>query len=482
MRIVEAVNKFKNNKTFVAVIFIIIFELLMYILTPIVHNNIKIIIGLLCFIVVVGYLIYLSKTKDFSSNKFIYVIIILGIFIRTMYVIYTPITLRQHDVEKLDGNGHLAYINTIYETGKLPETRKWQFYHPPLFHFIGATWLHVNNLFNVPFNNSLEGLQFLTLFFSSLMLVVFYKIVDYLKIDNQYKIIINMFLAFFPTFIIFSGSINNDCLLVLLQLLTILYLIKFNENMSYKNTVFLALFVGLSAMTKISGVIIAVSIMYIFIKKLIISYKNKDIFNFLKKIFLFALIALPLGLWYQIRLLVLFNDFSVPDVKSQLISNYGIVSRFLTISFSQLFEGYCKIASDYNIFAYIVKSSIFGEYSYSINGTFSRILLLINFYLIVLSLVATIYYVYCIIKRKDNTIINILFINWFANIVSYVIFNIRQPFTCSMDYRYISLTCLSGIVLICYLINNFKRDRLKDLIYSLIVLFNIACFIFFFLI
>lgn len=483
MRIVEALSKLKLNKTFIAVIGIIFFELLMYILTPYIHSNIKIIIGGLSFAIIVGYIIYLHRAKDFSSNKFIYVIIILGILIRTMYVIYTPITIRQHDVEELDGVGHLGYINTIYETGKLPESREWQFYHPPLFHFIGSTWLHINDAFNVPFDISLEGLQFLTLFFSSVMLLVFYKIINYLKIDSWYKIIINMFLAFFPTFVILAGSINNDCLLVLLQALTILYLIKFNEEMSYKNTIFLALFIGLAAMTKISGVIIAIPILFIFIKKLVYSYKNKKLFSFFKKMTVFALIALPIGLWYQIRLIVLFKGFSIPDVTSQIINNYGFISRFLTISFKQIFyEIYCEIPGDYNLFAYLVKCSIFGEYSYKINDIYALSMLVLNFFIIVFSLFATIYYAYRIFKTKGNENINILFNVWIVNIISFIIFNIRQPFTCSMDYRYIPLTCLVGIVLICYLLNNLKIEKIKDVFYSIILLFNLICFLFFFLI
>ena len=88
--------------------------------------------------------------RGFTDENITNIIIIIGILLRTMYIIYTPITERQHDVDYFNYEGHLSYINTIYETGKLPETNEWQYYHPPLHHFLSAVWLKTTEvLFNV---------------------------------------------------------------------------------------------------------------------------------------------------------------------------------------------------------------------------------------------------------------------------------------------------------------------------------------------
>ena len=53
---------------------------------------------------------------------------IIGIMLRLIYVTYTPITIRQHDME--EKVGHLAYIETIYKTGILlcsPNNRQKKF-------------------------------------------------------------------------------------------------------------------------------------------------------------------------------------------------------------------------------------------------------------------------------------------------------------------------------------------------------------------
>lgn len=138
-------------------------------------------------------------------NKIIiYIIIIIGLLVRINYIVKTPITTRQHDVYEIQDEGHLGYIYTIYQTGKLPETNNIQFYHPPLFHLISAGWLRAETALGIEFNEALEGLQILTLVFSSLILLVVYKIIEKTKIKDIYKILIFVIMALHPTFIILS--------------------------------------------------------------------------------------------------------------------------------------------------------------------------------------------------------------------------------------------------------------------------------------
>ncbi len=134
----------------------------------------------------------------------IYLILILGIFLRINYIAQTPITERQHDVYEIQDEGHLGYIYTIYQTGELPKTNNIQFYHPPLFHLISAGWLKAETMLGMELNQALEGLQVLTLLFSSLILVVVYRILVLTKIKDIYKLLIFLVMTFHPTFIILS--------------------------------------------------------------------------------------------------------------------------------------------------------------------------------------------------------------------------------------------------------------------------------------
>ena len=61
----------------------------------------------------------------------------------------------------------ISFIYALF-SGKLPETNELQFYHPPLFHSISAGWLKVNEIFNIPFVKSVEGIQVITAIVSSM--------------------------------------------------------------------------------------------------------------------------------------------------------------------------------------------------------------------------------------------------------------------------------------------------------------------------
>lgn len=475
----------KTNKTILGVISIILFFITIYIIQPVVEKNIKL-ITLITMVLILIFYYLIVKPKKQKTKDIMVIVIVLGILIRAMYIVYTPVTERQHDVYTIEDDGHLGYIYTIYETGELPKTNSIQFYHPPLFHAIAAGWLKVNDIFNVDLNRAIEGIQIITAIFSSLILVVIYKVSENLKIREIYKLLIISVISFHPTFIILAGSINNDILMILLSFCIILYLIKWHKNADIKNTVVLAIITGLCVMTKISGAIMAVPIIITFIEKIIEIQKHnkKQLLNLFGKFVLFGIISLPLGLWHPIRNAILFKQpiggVLIPG-QSLYIGNYSIIQRVFGVSFEEFFKQlYCTIPGDYNIIAFIIKSSIFGEFSYSNIALLSIILKLTNTIIILISIIFTLILAVKNNKKNDNYfIIKILLITWLVNIISYYSFNLKYPYTCTMDFRYLVPTIFTGIVAICVGIENYiKNDVIRQIIEYIIVLFCVLSFIF----
>lgn len=470
----------------------IIFFIFIYIIQPIIENHIKI-ITIVSILLVVGIYYAVKQIKKLRINykDIVLIIMILGILIRAMYIIYTPVTERQHDVYSINDQGHLGYIYTIYQTGKLPDTNSIQFYHPPLFHSIAAGWLKVNDIFNVELDRSIEGIQIITAIFSSLIMLVSYRIVEEIEIKNIYKILIMAVMAFHPTFIILAGSINNDVLMILLSFYIILYLIKWNDNPNIKNTIILAVITGCSVMTKVSGAIMAVPIMYIFIKKIFEVYKaeKKKLLGLFGKFLLFGAFSLPLGLWHPIRNLVLFSQpigGVLLPAEGLHVGQYSVFERFLSISFKELFGyTYCTIPGDHNIFSYIVKTSILGEFTYNNSvDVYVTLFKIINLIIISMTIICIFILLKKIKKNNNNSFITeILLITFFMNITSYYHFNIKYPYLCTMDFRYIVPTIFTGIVTICMVLDEFvKNDIIKELIEYMIILFCILSFAFFFII
>lgn len=481
-----------KKEIFIYYISIILFFILIYILEPLIQNHIKIITAISVVLVVgILYAIKLIRKIKINYKDIILIIMILGIIIRAMYIIYTPITERQHDVYSITDQGHLGYIYTIYQTGKLPNTNSIQFYHPPLFHLIAAGWLKVNDVFNISLDRSIEGIQVITAIFSSLIMFVGYRIVEKIEIKSIYKIFIMAVLAFHPTFIILAGSINNDILMILLSFYIILYLIKWNDKPNIKNTIILAVITGCSVMTKISGAIMAIPIIYTFIKKIVEIYRteNNKLLGLFGKFMLFGTLSLPLGLWHPIRNLILFNQplggVLLPG-DGLYVGQYSTVQRFLSISFKELFgQVYCVIPDNHNVFAYIVKCSILGEFTYNNNiNIYVTFFKFVNF-VIVLAIVLCTVILIGKYKRKDKNsfITMILLITFFINMTSYYSFNVQYPYICTMDFRYIVPTIFTGIVTVCIVLDEYiKNNIIKEIIEYTITLFCILSFVLFFII
>ena len=215
-----------------------------------------------------------------------------------------------------------------------------------------------------------------------------------------------------------------------------------------------------------------------------ISKNKNDLLELIMKFNIFGLISLPLGLWHAIRNYILFNQqlgsVLVPG-HIWYIGNYSKFSRLLTISFKQLFgEIYCTLPGDYNLFAYIVKGSLFGEFTYSYIDWLAMALKTLNFVLIVLSLIFTISHMFK--KDKNTFVLDLLLITWLTNIISFYMFNIKYPYLCTMDFRYIVPTAFIGIVFILNGLNNISTKITKEIIEYIINIFCLLCFLMFFLI
>ena len=235
----------------------------------------------------------------------------------------------------------------------------------------------------------------------------------------------------------------------------------------------------------------AVPIMYTFIKKIFEVYKaeKKKLLGLFGKFLLFGAFSLPLGLWHPIRNLVLFSQpigGVLLPAEGLHVGQYSVFERFLSISFKELFGyTYCTIPGDHNIFSYIVKTSILGEFTYNNSvDVYVTLFKIINLIIISMTIICIFILLKKIKKNNNNSFITeILLITFFMNITSYYHFNIKYPYLCTMDFRYIVPTIFTGIVTICMVLDEFvKNDIIKELIEYMIILFCILSFAFFFII
>lgn len=425
----------------------------------------------------------MEKLKD-KYKLILILIIVFAILIRIVFVCKNTISDYQFDVgigainseedynnlyenfeEEPNTGRHINYIMQLYTYNSLPNKIIGQFYHPPLHHFIMSSWLKISDNISSISSFKFESMQFITLIYSSLILIFLYRILKELEIEDKNKIIPMILFSFYPLYIFMSGSINNDELVTMFAILELFYLIRWQKNPSMKNAVIIALCIGLGLMTKTSMIVMLVPTIYVYFKKLI-EFVNSD--NSIKKLLIellvFTVISSFLGLWFQIRSLANnLNTLGIIQPYEYLsIANESIFARF----------GLCNIfkVSNVNIWNYLIYSSI--------NFVVTDKLAPYNIIMIiaVITLIADI--IYFILKnRKTSKILIITLITWW---ISYFYLNISMPYTCSMHSRYMVLPISIGIIYLGLGMKNENNKVIKVQIYvsSIVVsLMSILSFI-----
>lgn len=418
--------------------------------------------------------------KWIKRNEVFIIIFLLALIIRMIFIIKYPLSKAQHDVN--GENGHFSYIQTIFIQNRLPSTNQYQYYQPPLHHFISAMWLKVFSKLIRSYTTLIESLQFVPLIYSMLLLIVINKILKELKIKDKYKNLILVIMAFHPTFTILSGSINNDMLSILLIFCTLYELIKWYKKSDMVNTIILAIVTGLAVMAKTSGAIVSLPIMYIFLLQFYRAIKKGDkrkIWQYIGMYCVFGIISLSLGLWYPVRNYILFKQPILyildPNNQKLYVGDKSLLSRFVPFS-KELLIQYADPYEHYNIPTFLIKSSLFGEWTWTTSYICKYIYvfaLFANIAIIVFSIVAIIREMTSN-RKRDLIYRNIFLILYFFNIISFISMNIKLPYGCSMDFRYIVPTIFIGIYFIGLQLRKIQNEAKNKLIYRTLMQISIV--------
>ena len=167
-----------------------------------------------------------------EETQWILLILAAGFLLKLLYVLYTGVGNRQHDVHSFTDstNGHAGYIRYLMENGHLPDfdpREQFQFYHPPLHHILSALWMKFNLLLG---NGSWENLQLLPLFYTSACMILMERLLRELRFSGRPLCLALTVFCFHPYFIFLSGSVNNDALAILFMLLVMLYTLRWSHR------------------------------------------------------------------------------------------------------------------------------------------------------------------------------------------------------------------------------------------------------------
>jgi len=446
-----------------------------------IENNISFVF---LFFVMTAFMLLFAfvKNNTLETKHIAGIIIFLGFALRLTYILYTTIYERQHDTSTFEQvGGHLDYIshfwNNLFSLPNKDATVMYtcQYYHPPLHHFIVGIFLNILKLFGYSDIKEVGAcIQFVTLFYSSACMVLTYKLLKIFNISKVPLLLGLSVIAFHPTFLILAGSVNNDMLSVVLMLAAVLNTIYYYKNNTYSNIIKVALCVGLAMLSKMSGWMVAPAIAVVFIA-VIIKQKNKRL-DILKQWAVFAVICVPLGLFWSIRCWIKYGmplgyvmklDESIAMYLSDKYTFWQRLTDFSSFQFDSVYDQYgwyhCPYY-EYNPTVALFKTSMFDEAQYSAPLDFWAVsLFLIN---IVLALVAVAAMIYVLISRKSmmDNIMKVFFTLLYAvPVVSYYIFCDQYPFTCTMNIRYAVMSIFTGAFFLSAMLNILMKNNVSAL-------------------
>ena len=429
------------------------------------------------------FIAYMGATKRLKARHILIVLLVAGYALRVGYMLHTPASVRQQDTYSKRFNGHEAYAWTLFTTGKLPTTNDYQFYHPPLNALLQATFIKIVNGLTAGFNNSwfpdafaygkpdyidnqryflYSSCQILAVLYSFITALTMVKMLKLFNFGERTYLFLSAFVIFYPRHIQFAGMLNNDALAYMFSMLALYFALKWWKGK--KSIVYIllcGLAVGLGMMAKLSSATICLPIAGIFIYEFVRTLLKKEdalkLWQMVVQYGGFLCICAPIGLWFQVYAGIRFDQplgFVFSNLNQKLYTGYhSIWGRFgITFDLSEYFGSlYCRpFVGNYNLLHYALRSSIFGEFTYTQGDSWGAVSVLFAYMGVAFLLIGGIWCLTLWCKnRKDESSIwrknspvshrDMLFTLLLvaSQVLSEIYFYIKMPYGCTMDFRYI---------------------------------------------
>ena len=425
------------------------------------------------FHIVIGcglaFLLFWMLKQEGENEKAIVVLILALCFVLKFYYTFkTSMYVRQHDVGSFDSeHGHFAYIQYIFDNWSLLDADPrpyWQFYHPPLHHTISAIWMWINlKVFGTGINPAREGIQTLSLFYSMVIIITTYKILEHFKVKGVPLYTALTIIAFHPSFTLLAGSVNNDTLSVALAMLAVLFTLKWAEKQTMGGIVKIAFCIGFAMMAKISTAIVAVPIGIVLLM-VFIKHRREKWSELVVQFGILGAISFPLGLGYQIRNFV---KFGVPITYvqelgkniDQYLGEGNFLERITDFSFYQFENVFLAWGWNENVgynetnpLIALMKTALFEE---SIregtfpSGTLLGFIAVALFWMsIVLAIVAFVTMIIVLVRKCAMNVYEKVLCGsfWLITMLSYYKMAYDYPFVCTISFRYVTPVIILGVI------------------------------------
>ncbi len=410
-----------------------------------------------------------------ATDSTVHLLIAEGFLLRLFYNVMLPFDFMQNDLEWFINEGedmqfgHLGYIFYIFEHWRLPNVdpmlvEHYQYYHPPLHHFLSAVWMKMYALLGVDSEFWTEALQMLPLLYMTILLIYMNKLGKLFDCSALGRCVTVGLAAFFPYSVFMGGALNNDTLMILLGVMCLYYTVKWYRNPTMKGILLMAVCIGCSMMAKLSGVLIAPAMAIVMLWRLF--QDRQEWKKYFRQFLCFGLVSFPLGLWYSVLRYVQYGMplgyvMSPEESGTQYIGWYSKLERFKNFKYalSSLSLRWNWLEGDFNIPVSLVKYGVFNELDFYRTNDFTYVLGTVVFWatfalfgLFVIAFIAWLF------MKEYKVMDKVLFgVAAVVILVSYVYFCWEYPYVCTMNIRYVMTVVYIGMLVIGLVVSGIQK-------------------------
>ena len=420
-------------------------------------------IGVLLVLIFGGIFLWMTRVKKCNDPEKIYGLILFSsLVLRAFVAIVINYQETNHDVGAFSGTGGISgtgffgYIEYIYQNGSLPNfdpRTAWSFYNPPAFPILAALLLKLTKALGVEDPYCYEALQSIPFVFSALTIWTMGKLLKEFSMKENHRNLLLAVLAFYPYFHISGATLTNDAMSTYFAILGIWLAVRWYRQQTLGNIALLALALGLAMFTKLNAGLFGFGIAFLFVYALVTQRENFK--NYLVQFPVFLAISVPLAFYYPVKNKLLYDMplFYIQQLEPnnpQMIQGVGAFGRLLFPNVGALLQPFSMLDPmvENNVWLELIRSSLFDERHAEDMGL-SVILATALFWLAVVAAIVTfVALVEILIRRKSMPFWQrgFLLACYLAMVISSVVFCFKEPFVCTMHYRYVSVLMVFPLI------------------------------------
>lgn len=438
------------------------------------------------------YFVYKILIEKGDTEKWLKVIVLGGMVMRMLYVLMAGYrAFEYHDAGAFAGpeaeytaSGHFGYMEYIMKHWSMPPQNPvewWSFYNPPLYYIVSAVMLSITGIFTAA-PLMYESVQIVSLIFASLTVWNMYKMLKELNVGRWPMILVMAIVAFHPWFAMAATMTTPDTMVMFFSVVVLRYLLQWLRMPSTKNTVKIAVMLGLGALTKLSAAMLIPAILFAFL------YKKR-----VRQLAIGILVCMPMMLFNPVRMMAQFHLSPLWTQTTGFVGDPELTPlQHLVVPAAEEFSHALPQptpdgAPGGNIWVQAVRTSLFNELKddTSWDREFEVVSFMGFYAAVLLAIMANAGLVGNFVMRRKTVKTRALTVGTVGTLVTayatalvcFLNYNIDQPFFCTTNYRYIGFSMLIPLACSGIYITRRPNGKFAKLFYIVGIVFVVAAVI-----